>query len=76
MIIIFFGLHSKNWMDVLNNKLITDFSKYTNPNITDIKNEYNIRKLGFIDLSSSYIIPLMETHMLTLHKYNIKALMP
>lgn len=75
MIIIFFGLHSKEWMNVLNNKLIPDFLKY--PTITDIKNVYNVNKLTNLDLSSgSIIIPLMETHMMELHKKNIKALMP
>ena len=74
MIIIFFGLHSNDWLNVLNNNLIVDFSKHAN--ITDIKNVYNINNLNNIDLSSVYIIPLMETHMLELHKNNIKALMP
>ena len=74
MIIIFFGLHSNDWMDVLNNKLITFFSKHAN--ITEIKNAYNINQLTKIDLSSAYIIPLMETHMIELYNNNIKALMP
>ena len=80
MIIIFYGSHSKDWMDVLNNKLITDFLNYTNINITEIKNVLDINTLtnilANIDLSSVFIIPLMENHMEELHKHNIKALMP
>jgi len=74
MIIIFFGLHSKEWMNILNNKLIIHFSKY--PNITQIENVYDVNELTNIDLSSVYIIPLMETHMIELYKNNINALMP
>ena len=74
MIIIFFGLHSRSWMDVLNNKLITDFSKHTN--ITEIKNIYTINNLHELGLSKVCIIPLMETHMLQLYNNKINALMP
>lgn len=74
MIIIFFGLHSIDWMDVLNNTLITYFSHDTN--ITEIKNMYNVNNLNTIDLTSVYIIPLMEKHMIELYNNNIKGLMP
>jgi carbamoylphosphate synthase large subunit len=74
MIIIFFGLHNKDWMDVLNDKLIKYFPDDTN--ITKITNIYDVNKLINTDLSSTYIIPLMENHMIELHNNNIKALMP
>lgn len=74
MIIIFFGLNNRDWMDVLNNKLLSDFSNETC--ITDIKNIYDVNKLLQLDLSSAYVIPLMEPHMIQLHNRNIKALMP
>jgi len=76
MNIIFFGKHSNDWMNVLNSKLITDFSKHTNANIREITNVYDINKLTNMDLSSTYIIPLMENHMIDLHNKNIKGLMP
>lgn len=80
MIIIFFGQHSNVWMNVLNNKLINDFSKHTTINIENIKNIYDIKqiiKIIKMDLTTTIcIIPLMETHMIELHNNNINALMP
>lgn len=73
MIIIFYGLHSSDWMNILNVKLLPYF---TNLGITNIINIHDINKLVKNDLSSAYIIPLMESHMIELYNHNIRALMP
>jgi len=69
MFLIFYGQHSKQWMQMLNDKLLVDLQ----PTITRIENCATYHdKLSTADL----IIPLMEHHMLDLYKHNIPACMP
>jgi predicted ATP-grasp superfamily ATP-dependent carboligase len=76
MSIIFFGKCSNDWMNALNESLIPEFSIYTKLNINEIKNVYDINELAKMDLSSAYVIPLMEKHMIQLYNKKIKAIMP
>jgi carbamoylphosphate synthase large subunit len=69
MSLIFFGGCSNKWLNVLNHNLLP----HLQPTIQIIKNylNYTPRLITY-----NYILPLMETHMLLLHKHRIKAMMP
>lgn len=74
MIIIFYGLHSSDWMNILNTKLISYFADLR---IDNVINVHNVNDLDKRHPSFKYVvIPLMESHMIELHNHNISALMP
>ena len=72
MSLIFFGKHSQDWMNILNNGLLTDLQQIDNELVV-IDNYYVINE----NLKNcKYLIPLIEKHMLELYKNNIDAIMP
>lgn len=72
MILVWYGIHTKVWMDALShNNLIKTLS----PDVIRIVNCNNIKTLKTLP-SICKIIPLMETHAVELHNNNIKCIMP
>jgi carbamoylphosphate synthase large subunit len=69
MTLVFYGNHSSEWMNVLNN----DLSISLNPRINII---YNHRAFTSKLKTFKYVIPLMEKHMIELHNGGVKAMMP
>jgi carbamoylphosphate synthase large subunit len=65
-----YGKHSNNWMMALNNGLLP----FLQPMLHTIHNHYKYSD----DLKTKYdyILPIMEKHMIELHKYNIKMMAP
>jgi carbamoylphosphate synthase large subunit len=67
--LVFFGTHIIDWTQALSSaNLLPALAEYVD-NIIQTDQPENIPK-------SSYVIPLMEDHMLILHKHSIKAIMP
>lgn len=69
MSLIFYGCHSDKWMMALNDGLLS----FLQPTIHTIRNYHTYSdELKNYD----YILPLMEKHMIELHKHDIKAMVP
>lgn len=70
--LIFYGQHSNEWMDALNTHLLPHLRSSS---ITFIEHTstYSNNKLK---MHNTYILPLMEKHMIELHNHKLKAMMP